>query len=131
MTRFPALPALLGSALLAGALASCAPALTGPQTGRIVNTRTGQEGTVTFVRGSLNARLPDVFAPDNATIVIGERTYTGRTYLLDGVASPCRPAAVLAWALGPAPGEATPETSVSAPASTPAAPASPRPAPGT
>ncbi|MGM9320229.1 hypothetical protein [Deinococcus aquaticus] len=88
MTRFPALPALLGSALLAGALASCAPALTGLQTGRIVNTRTGQEGTVTFVRGSLNARLPDVFAPDNATIVIGERTYTGRTYLLDGVASP-------------------------------------------
>ncbi|MHA0041399.1 hypothetical protein [Deinococcus sp. PEB2-63] len=80
--------ALLGAILLASALGACAPAVTAPQTGRIVNAVTGQEGTVTFTRGTLTPRLGDPFAPDNATIRIGGRTYTGRTYLIGGGSLP-------------------------------------------
>ncbi|MFN4252943.1 MAG: hypothetical protein ACK4GP_18155, partial [Deinococcus sp.] len=82
------LHALLGAALLASALGACAPALTAPQTGRIVNARTGEEGAVTFTRGTLTPRVGDPFAPDNATIRIGGRTYAGRTYLIGGGALP-------------------------------------------
>lgn len=71
----------LGAALLT-LLAACAPAMTATTPGRIVNAATGEEGTVTFTRGTLSPRLGDPFAPDNATIRIGQRTYTGRTYLI-------------------------------------------------
>ncbi|NTY01859.1 hypothetical protein [Deinococcus sp. JMULE3] len=81
-------PALIGAVLLASALGACAPAVTAPQTGRIVNAVTGEEGTVTFKRGTLSPRLGDPFAPDNAIIRIGGRTFTGRTYLIGGGALP-------------------------------------------
>ncbi|GHF31659.1 hypothetical protein HNQ07_000525 [Deinococcus metalli] len=70
--------------LAAALLASCAPTVTGPRQGRIVNSVTGTEGTVTFVSGSLRPRVGDPFAPDNATITIGGQTYTGRTAIVDG-----------------------------------------------
>lgn len=71
--------------LLAGAglLASCAPTLTGPVSGRIVNTVTGQEGSVSFTRGTLKPRLDGPYAADNATIVIGGQSYTGRTVIIN------------------------------------------------
>lgn len=81
--------ALLGLSTL---LASCTPAVTGPQLGRIVNGKTGQEGTVAFTRGTLRPRLGDPFAPDNAIISLGTLTYTGRTVILDSaVAGPAAP----------------------------------------
>ncbi|GAA0519249.1 hypothetical protein [Deinococcus depolymerans] len=80
--------ALLGAALLASVLGACAPAVTAPQTGRIVNAVTGEEGTVTFTRGTLTPHVGDPFAPDNATLRIGGRTYTGRTYLIGNGALP-------------------------------------------
>ncbi|MXV18047.1 hypothetical protein [Deinococcus xianganensis] len=79
---------LLGAALLASVLGACAPAVTAPQTGRIVNAVTGEEGTATFTRGTLTPRVGDPFAPDNATIRIGGLTYTGRTYLIGNGALP-------------------------------------------
>ena len=75
------------SLLLCGAaalLASCAPSVTGPVVGRIVNSKTGAEGQVSFTRGTLKPRLGDPFSPDNAVIAIGGQTYTGRTVLIDG-----------------------------------------------
>lgn len=86
MTRLAPLP-LLGAAL-ALLLSACAPTQTGPQLGRIVNGATGEEGTVSFTRGSLRPRVADPFAPDNATIRIGGLTYTGRTVILSGSALP-------------------------------------------
>lgn len=65
------------------ALASCAPTLTGPIAGRIVNGKTGTEGTVSFTRGTLQPRLDGPRAPDNAVIQIGGETYTGRTMLIN------------------------------------------------
>ncbi|MBZ9753077.1 hypothetical protein K7W42_19755 [Deinococcus sp. HMF7604] len=82
-----ALQTLLGAALLT-LLAACAPAVTAAQPGRIVNTQSGAEGTVSFTRGTLSPRLGDPFAPDNATLTIGGRTYTGRTYLIGGGSLP-------------------------------------------
>lgn len=75
---------LLLYAAFAGVLASCAPTVTGPQVGRIVNSVTGQEGTVSFTRGTLQPRLGDPFSADNATIRIGGQTYSGRTAILNG-----------------------------------------------
>lgn len=71
--------AALGSAAL---LAACAPALTAPVTGRIVNAGTGQEGTVTFLGGALQ---PGMGRPttDNVTLQIGGQSYTGQVTLLD------------------------------------------------
>lgn len=86
------LATLLLSAASLGVLASCAPTATSPQVGRIVNSVTGQEGTVSFVRGSLQPRLGDPFAADNATIRIGGQTYSGRTVLLSGGAGSPLPA---------------------------------------
>lgn len=74
---------VLGAAV-AGVLASCAPALTGPQVGRIVNSVTGQEGTVSFTRGTLQPRVGDPFAADNAAIQIAGQTYSGRTAIVNG-----------------------------------------------
>ncbi|MFC6664151.1 hypothetical protein ACFP9V_01430 [Deinococcus radiopugnans] len=85
------IPVLLG-AVLAGVLASCAPTVAGPQLGRIVNSVTGQEGTVSFVRGTLQPRLGNPFAADNATIRIGGQTYSGRTAILNGSAASLLPA---------------------------------------
>lgn len=75
--------------LLAGAglLASCAPTLTTPVTGRIVNTTTGQEGTISFTRGTLKPRLDGPNAPDNVTINIAGQTFTGRTVILNSTVS--------------------------------------------
>lgn len=84
MTRL--LPLSLLSAAFALLLGACAPLQTGPQVGRIVSGATGEEGTVSFVRGSLRPRVADPFAPDNATIRIGGQTYTGRTVILSGSA---------------------------------------------
>ncbi|WP_295816535.1 hypothetical protein [uncultured Deinococcus sp.] len=70
--------------LAAALLAACAPAVSGPRQGRIVNSVTGTEGSVSFVAGSLRPRVGDPFAPDNATITIGGQTYTGRTAIVDG-----------------------------------------------
>lgn len=72
-------PALLGVAI---ALASCAPTVTAPQLGRIVNGKTGAEGTVSFERGSLRPLVADPFAPDNTRIQLGDDLYTGRTQLV-------------------------------------------------
>ena len=85
------IPVLLG-VTLAGVLASCAPTMTGPQMGRIVNSVTGQEGTVSFVRGTLQPRLGNPFAADNATIRIGGQTYSGRTAILSGSVASLLPA---------------------------------------
>lgn len=82
---------LLGAACV-GVLAACAPSATGPQMGRIVNSVTGQEGTVSFTRGTLQPRLGDPFAADNATIRIGGQTYSGRTTVLSGSAASLLPA---------------------------------------
>lgn len=71
---------LLGCGAL---LASCAPTITGPVTGRIVNNTTGQEGTVSFTRGTLKPRLDGPNAADNAVLNIGGRTYTGRTVIIN------------------------------------------------
>ncbi|WP_309570515.1 hypothetical protein [Deinococcus sp.] len=70
--------------LAATLLASCAPAATGPRTGRIVNSVTGTEGVVTFTPGTLRPRLGDPFAPDNASIAIAGQIYSGRTAIVDG-----------------------------------------------
>lgn len=75
---------VLTGVLAAALLAGCAPTTTAPQQGRIVNSVTGEEGRVTFTPGTLRPRLGDPFAPDNATIVIGGQTYSGRTAILDG-----------------------------------------------
>ncbi|PNY83139.1 hypothetical protein CVO96_16165 [Deinococcus koreensis] len=82
---------LLG-VLVAALLAGCAPAVTGPQPGRIVNSVTGEEGRLTFAPGSLRPRLGEPFAPDNATIVIGGQTYSGRTAILDSGSASTLPA---------------------------------------
>lgn len=84
---------ILSAALLV-LLASCAPTMTGPRVGRIVNGTTGAEGSVSFTRGTLRPRLGDPFAADNAVIQIGGQTYTGRTVVLDG-----RPGATLPYGL--------------------------------
>ncbi|WP_019007889.1 lipoprotein [Deinococcus aquatilis] len=72
---------------LAAVLASCTPALVGPPTGRIVNNTTGEEGTISFVSGSLQPRLGTSRLDNNATIQIGNRTYVGRSVIID-TASP-------------------------------------------
>lgn len=75
-------PLLLGTALLA-LLSACAPTLTASHPGRIVNTTTGQEGTVQFLPGSLTPQAAGATGVDNVVITIGADTYTGRTVLLD------------------------------------------------
>ena len=93
-------PVLLSAACVA-ALVSCAPTATGPQVGRIVNSVTGQEGTVSFMRGTLQPRLGDPFAADNATIRIGGQTYSGRTTILNGNAGSLLPAGLgLSFSVG-------------------------------
>ncbi|MDB5044709.1 MAG: hypothetical protein JWQ08_759 [Deinococcus sp.] len=72
---------------LAAVLASCTPALVGPPTGRIVNTSSGQEGTISFVSGSLQPRSGTTRLDNNVTIQIGDRTYVGRSVIID-TASP-------------------------------------------
>lgn len=72
---------------LAAVLAACTPALVGPPTGRIVNASTGEEGTVSFVGGSLQPLLGTSRLDNNVTIQIGEQTYVGRTVIID-TASP-------------------------------------------
>ncbi|MHA0034506.1 hypothetical protein [Deinococcus sp. PESE-13] len=75
-------PSALLSLAAVGLLASCAPAVTGPQLGRIVSGSTGEEGTVSIVRGTLRPIVADPFAPDNVTIEIGGQTYKGRTQIV-------------------------------------------------
>lgn len=75
-------PLLLVSACIT-LLASCAPSMTAPVTGRIVNTMTGVEGTVQFTRGTLQPRLEGPNAPENATLQIAGQTYTGRTVIIN------------------------------------------------
>ncbi|THF88527.1 hypothetical protein E7T09_04810 [Deinococcus sp. KSM4-11] len=70
--------------IAAALLASCAPTVTAPHQGRIVNSVTGTEGVVTFTPGTLRPRLGDPFAQDNATITIGGQAYSGRTAIVDG-----------------------------------------------
>ena len=71
---------LLGAVALA--LVACAPTVTAPQLGRIVNGKTGAEGTVSFERGTLRPLVADPFAPDNTRIELGGDLYTGRTQLV-------------------------------------------------
>ena len=75
-------PSALLPLVALGLLASCAPAVTGPQLGRIVSGSTGEEGTVSIVRGTLRPLVADPFAPDNVTIEIGGQTYRGRTQVV-------------------------------------------------
>lgn len=70
-------------AAVAVSLASCAPGVTGPVLGRIVNGQTGQEGQVSLTRGTLRPQYDAPAAPDNAVISIGGQTYTGRTVLVE------------------------------------------------
>lgn len=70
----------LGCAAL---LASCAPTLTAPTLGRIVNAGTGQEGVVTFQPGTLGNWGGSARGGDNVTVQVGGQTYTGRAALLD------------------------------------------------
>jgi hypothetical protein len=65
-------------------LASCAPTMTGPVTGRIVNGQTGEEGTVSFTRGTLRPGYVNGSAGDNVVIRIGSQAYTGRTAIVSG-----------------------------------------------
>ncbi|MEF2278221.1 hypothetical protein V3W47_07905 [Deinococcus sp. YIM 134068] len=74
--------ATLACLSFAALLASCAPALNPPVTGRIVNSTTGQEGTVTFHPGALRGQAGDPFGGNNTTVVIGGLTYGGRTTLI-------------------------------------------------
>ena len=48
-----------------------------------MNSVTGQEGTVSFTRGTLQPRLDGPRAAENATITIGGQTYTGRTVIIN------------------------------------------------
>lgn len=74
----------------AALLSACAPAVTGPVLGRIVNNATGAEGQVSIVRGSLE-RAGGVNASDNVMITLGRQVFTGRTVLVDtGVATSAR-----------------------------------------
>ncbi|GGJ72206.1 hypothetical protein [Deinococcus aquiradiocola] len=67
-------------------LASCAPTLSGSAAGRIVNVRTGDEGRLTFIGGFRDrATLPG--DPDNVTVTVGGRTYSG-TYTVLGNGRP-------------------------------------------
>ncbi|AFD25317.1 hypothetical protein [Deinococcus gobiensis] len=75
---------LLLSAAAACLLASCAPTLTGPVTGRIVNGQTGEEGTVSFTRGTLRPGYVNGSAGDNVVVRIGSLAYTGRTTIVNG-----------------------------------------------
>lgn len=75
--------ATLACLSIAALLASCAPTLNPPVTGRIVNASTGQEGTVIFSPGALSGSAGNPFGGNNTTIQIGGQTYGGRTALLD------------------------------------------------
>ncbi|MDV6374814.1 hypothetical protein [Deinococcus arenicola] len=100
-TSLSLLKAMGLSAIFAGVLASCAPTVTGPQVGRIVNSVTGQEGTVSFLRGTLQPRVGDPFAADNAAIQIAGQSYSGRTAIVNGGAVSPLPAGLgLSLSLG-------------------------------
>lgn len=77
----PPVPARLLPLLLAGLLAACAPALSGQPTGRLVNSRTGDEGRVTFT-APLTSRAALPSDPDNVRIVLNGLTYSGRAVVL-------------------------------------------------
>ncbi|ABF45187.1 hypothetical protein Dgeo_0885 [Deinococcus geothermalis DSM 11300] len=85
----------LGCAAL---LAACAPSLTAPTLGRIVNAKTGQEGVVTFLPGALWSG--GTTTDNNVTVQIGNQTYLGRAVLLDAAVVPARPAFDLSFGLG-------------------------------
>ncbi|EYB68329.1 hypothetical protein DEIPH_ctg025orf0204 [Deinococcus phoenicis] len=88
----------LGCAAL---LASCAPTLTAPTLGGIVNAGTGQEGVVTFQPGTLGASAGSTLGANNVTLQIGGQTYTGRAALLDtAVVFPARAAFELGFGFG-------------------------------
>ncbi|WP_034383402.1 hypothetical protein [Deinococcus sp. YIM 77859] len=85
----------LGAAAL---LAACAPALTAPTVGRIVNAATGQEGTVNFPPGALSGGTSST---DNVVIQIGGQTYLGRATLLAAAGTvPLRPALDVTFGAG-------------------------------
>jgi hypothetical protein len=67
--------------LLAGLLAACAPALPGTPSGRLVNSRTGDEGRVTFT-APLTSRAALPSDPDNVRIVLDGLSYSGRAVVL-------------------------------------------------
>lgn len=83
---------LLGGLTLTALLVSCAPTLQASTLGRIVNTGTGQEGTVTFLPGALRSRAGDTPGTNNVTFQVDGRTYVGRVVLVDVAATPSRPA---------------------------------------
>ncbi|BDP41954.1 hypothetical protein DAETH_19230 [Deinococcus aetherius] len=96
--------ATLACLSIAALLASCAPALNPPVTGRIVNATTGQEGTITFSPGALSTRAGDPFAGNNTTIQIGGQTFGGRTVLLDASTTvTVRPAVDVGFGFGTGP----------------------------
>lgn len=84
---------------LAALLASCAPTFTATPPGRVVNTATGQEGTVTFAAGSLRPGLTAT-GPDNVVLSIGGQTYTGRAAVLDGTLATAPAPLALSVAVG-------------------------------
>lgn len=83
---------MAGCALgVAALLSSCAPTLTASTVGRVVNTSTGEEGSVTFGPGALRARAGDTLGKNNVTVQVGGRSYVGRAALVDtAVTAPSR-----------------------------------------
>ncbi|GGR29744.1 hypothetical protein [Deinococcus ruber] len=71
---------LLPIAAAAFLLAACAPTLQGAG-GRIVNVKTGEEGTVAFI-GTFQDRAMLPTDPDNVRLTIGERVFSGRYTVL-------------------------------------------------
>lgn len=76
---------------LAGLLSACAPTLSLSTVGRVVNSATGEEGSVTFAPGALRARAGDALGSPNVTLQVGSRRYSGRVALVDVAAAPARP----------------------------------------
>ena len=95
-TRSAVLPVLSLAALL---LASCAPTTLGGTAGRIVDVRSGQEGTVRFLGGVPGrALLPG--DPDNVTVNIGGVAYSGRATVIGEASGPHLGSAGLGLSLG-------------------------------
>ncbi len=96
--------ATLACLSIAALLASCAPALNPPVTGRIVNATNGQEGTVTFSPGALSGGTSNPFGGNNTTIQVGGQTYGGRTALVDASSTvTVRPAVDVGFGFGTGP----------------------------
>ncbi|MGI8747160.1 MAG: hypothetical protein ACR2J4_02235 [Deinococcus sp.] len=95
-TRSAVLPVLSLAALL---LASCAPTTLGGTAGRIVDVRSGQEGSVRFL-GGVPGRPPPPGDPDKVAVNIGGVAYSGRATVIGEASGPHPGGAGLGLSLG-------------------------------